>query len=247
MALELRNEFNLDRNADGGTVPDLVTRQIRMAGQYIWKQADWRFRLKRGTLTTVAQTESAALPSDFYELWQRWLRDPQATASAMIGFTEDPAAYQRYADAFDMTDSSDDAEPRMACIVQDTSQSSFTWYALLAPRPDAVYTYPFWYLQADPWTLGTADDDAVPKWPQPFDDGWYMRAKYHLQSVMRGDDSWRELRGGFQKWLSEMLAENNETLSDSMERIEDWYTDHLVAPVAAGGLYTGFLRTKWPT
>ena len=242
LAEHLRNHFNVDRNAAGGTVPDMLTWEVRQAGQHIWTHTDWRFRVKRGTLTTVAETEAAALPSDFYELWQRWLRDPQGTAANPIVFTEDPSRYQAYADEFDMTDSTHDGEPRMACIVQDTSEDEFTWHVLLAPRPGAVYTYPFWYLQADPWTSGATDDDEVPKWPQPFDAGWEMRARYKLQSILRGDDSWRELRGGFQRWLSDMRAENNETLCDSMERTEDYYKDH-VYPSAATGLFRGRFLT----
>lgn len=246
LATLLVNEFNISRNAAGGSVPDHVTRLVRMAGQYIWKFSDWRFRCKRGTLTTVASQESADLPSDFYELWQRWLRDPQTEANRIITFTEDPSRFQGFADRYDTTDSSDDSEPRLAVICQDTSQSSFTWYALLSPVPDDVYTYPFWYLTKDPWLTGDTADDAVPQWPQPFDDGWYMRAKYKLQSIHRGDDSWRELRGGFYKWINEMKSENDETISDAMERVEDWYSDLYFQP-STSGLETGFLGTKWPS
>ena len=102
----------------------------------------------------------------------------------------------------------------MACIIQDTSQTTFTWYFHVAPRADAEYTYPYWYLMADGWTAGTLDDDDVAPWPKVFDHGWYLRAKYLCQAAFRGDDAWQQTKGGFNKWLIQAKEESDETLSD---------------------------------
>jgi len=246
MALHMRNEFNVDRNATGGSIPDHLTRTIRDAGQYIWTVEDWVFRLKRGTLTTVAESETADLATDFYKLWTPWLRDPQGDTLHTIVFTQDPTYYQRVADRYDMTETADDAAP-MVALIAPTSGSTFGREVYLAPRPDAEYTYPYWYLTSDPWLSGTTGDDEAPAWPKPYDDGWYMRARYKMQSIHRGDDSWRELRNGFLKWLAQTKKENDETIANAAhERGEAWYRDLQRTPRALSLQRTGLYDSFFP-
>ena len=243
----LVGEGNYNRHSDGGGAPDRLANLIREAAQSIWNEYDWRFRWKRGTLTTVASTETAAAASDFGELAQRWVRDPQASALRPIEFTEDPAQFQRFADRYDSTDSSDEGEPSMACIAQDTSQSTFTWFFYLSRIPDDAYTYPYWYLMADGWTLGTLDDDDVAPWPKAFDHGWYLRAKYLAQAAFSPGDRWQQTKGGYNKWLERTKQESNETMADpGGAPFEDHYQDLGGAVAVADPKRTGFMDQTWP-
>lgn len=238
-------ELAQDRNATGGTVPDRQTRLVREAGQNLWTIEDWRYRWKPGTLTTVADTQTAALPSDFFELAQRWLRDPQVAAYHKIRFFESPELYQALEDQWDSTDSDQYGEPRYAVIHEDTSQSTFTYYVRLAPTPDAVYTYPFWYLTADPFILGTTDDDEYVPWPKPFDDAWYWNAAWRVQRAFRGDDEWKATREVFQDAVKQLRMENDETMVRVMDRIRDTYKDFGSTASSLHPRYTGFLATRW--
>lgn len=147
LAEQIRGEINMDADAAGGSVPARLSNVIRECGAKLWNGIDWRFRRKQGTLLVAANVATARLPVDFAELDHRWLKETTAKASLM--FTDDASIFQSRKDYYD---SASTGYPNTAFICQDTTRTTWTWYAVLAPTPSDTITYPYWYLLNDPWT-----------------------------------------------------------------------------------------------
>lgn len=221
MAAQIRGELECDPDAAGGTVPARLENVIVEAGRGLWNGADWRFRWRQGTLTTAAGTATAALPDDFGEMAQRQLRRTGGYWSNDLWFAEDASRWQEYCDQFDLTDTDDRDKPRLATIVQDLDDTTdFTWEVMLAPIPDAIYTYKFWYLTVDPWTNGTITgeafgDSSMPPMPTAFHEGWHLHALAEAQRAFHKPDAgaWQNTSAQYQEWFVRQEALNNETLT----------------------------------
>lgn len=237
LAETTRASLDLPRHGD-------ITRQIveivREAAVALWTSYDWRFRLKSGTLSCVANTEVAALPADFAELDSRWLKN--YNEQARLRFTEDVAVYQSFRDQYDSTDTS---IPRLACITQDISEAVFAWEVRVAPTPSENITFPFWYLKKDPWhVVGTILADTVaPVWPETFFRGWRLLAKLSVAKEFPGqgdakDRSYSYARDekAWNAWLGQQMAENDETIrTGDAEYIDDGYGDDAAVGMGVPG------------
>ncbi len=223
LAAHIRGEIDQNPEAAGGDIPDRMMTIVRAAGVELWHAIDAKYRRKRGTLTTVASQAYAAVASDYDKLDQRWLKaKPSTTADAAIRFTSDVAEWQTHSDRFATA-----GEPELATMVQDTTQSTFTWYAMLAPVPDQVYTFYYWYLTNDPWTVAAAGwtDDSSPLWPSTFDEGWLLNALWKCQRAFCPDDRWKSTKAMYDDWLNRQRAENDEILARNDDTIQDGYQD----------------------
>lgn len=226
LAAHLRGELDVDPNAAGGTVPDRLMNIVRETGISLWNMADWRFRLKRGTLTTVAGTSTVSVPSDFAEIAQRFLQH-NSTSTGVSGllFTEDKIYFQERADGYLSTDT---GNPVVAVVDVDRSGSSWAQQFLLCPTPDAVYSFPYWYVIKDPWSLSTPlSDSSTPQWPPTFNMGWHLYALARAQRAFgKSEETWRESWAAFSDWFQRQLQENNETITTSnLEPIRGGYDD----------------------
>jgi len=231
LAAHIRGELEVNPDAAGGTVPARLENIIIESGRGLWNGADWRFRWREGTLTTVAAASTAALPDDFAELCQRWIRRNNGDFGSGLTFVEDVTRWREYADHFDASDSSSNSEPHLATVIQDESNTdAFAWVAMLSPTPDAVYTYKFLYLRLDPWTHGLLSgsefaDTSVPLMPPTFYEGWHLYALARAQRVFGKGDDWKETWAAYKEWFNRSKSENDETLTFAADSIVDGYQD----------------------
>lgn len=204
---------------------------VRQNGIAMWTSHDWRFRARQGTLSLVADDAVVAVPADFAELDQRWLRNMAETGNdyPSLRFTEDPIVFQRVQDRFQ---SGDTGTPQIACFVRDyDTAGSFVWEIMLAPAADNTYSYKYWYLILDPWTTSAITDAESPKWPATFNKGWLLKSKMEaavhfagrFESVAKAHGP---TRGQWKDWIKGQVEENNETMTTSQnEYIEPGYSD----------------------
>ena len=224
LAAHLVGEVDVDRNAAGGSVPTRFLNLVVEAGMELWDSTDWVFRYTVGSLVTVASQAYVQMPDDFGELAQENLRC--STAATVLRVVTDPVYWRAAADQYLSTDTS---EPVLGCIIRDASATE-NWRSkiLLAPTPAAIYTYPYMYMIANPWTAGDlADHDAYPIWPDTFFVGWRLLAKYKIERAWGKKDEADESRKEFDRWMDKQKSENNEMLSRDNQRIQDGYRDHL--------------------
>lgn len=196
---------------------------VRECGITLWNAYDWRFRARQGTLSITAATATVAAPSDFGELYQRWLRDYDDNAT--LRFTESVTAYQAVADTYD---SDDTGEPEIACFVRDYTASTWTWKIIFSPTSDAAYSYTYWYVVTDPWTSDSLADTASPVWPATFNAGWRLLSRMQVAQAFNSK-TYESDRKAWMDWLGKQVAENDETITTgSSEYIEDGYGDTLL-------------------
>lgn len=220
LAVHLRGELNVDPDAGGSDGPDRVLTLARECIPLLWHMQDWRFRAKKGMLTTSDGTTAYTAPTDFSKLDQRWLRDRSET-SQPLQFTEDVVEYQKIADGYESTDT---GTPRRAVVYWDSTTE--LWKFEVAPPPDAVYVYAYWYMTNDLWTVGTVDDDDTKvKWPSHFNEGWRLLAKMKVLHAFKKGDEWKEAWGAFKAWLGAHMEQTDETITDPNEYIPDGYND----------------------
>ena len=224
LAAQIRGELDMDADAAGGTVPARLENLVRESGISLWNLHDWQFRRKSGTLTCADAGEAVAVPADFSELEQHWLRD--TGSQTPLQFYTDPRAYQLAKDEYDNDDT---GRPIAVMIVTDTAQTHFDQQFVWFPVSDQEYTFSYWYVTHDPWSVN-ADllaDDAIPVWPSTFHEGWHLYALARSQRSFRADDAWKETWAAFQGWARQQVRENDETITtaDSDEYIVDGYRD----------------------
>ena len=218
IAEQIRGEMNMDENAAvDPPIPSRLLKLIYEAGAGLWMMSDWPFRLKQGTLTTVASNEDASTPSDFSKLDQVWLNKQEDYAP--IRFHSDPRGFQM---ASDRDIDADEGSPTDALVVPDAS-GGYTFQ--LTPVPDAVYTYKFWFFIEDPWTGGAIADDGAPGWPAPFPELWHLYSTARAQRHFRADDSWQEAWAHFKQRLNDAKNDNNEVITEPNDLIIDGYGD----------------------
>jgi hypothetical protein len=220
LGAHLRGQVNADADAAGGSVPDRVKTTIRAAAIELWTCRDWDFRRTLGSLATTASTADYASPTAFAELDQRWLRDRDSTLS-MLRFTTDPIRFQETADLYTSTQT---GQPEIAYVFWDSSTKA--WKFKLSPIPNKVYTYPYWYLTADPFTQGTQDDTTAMPWPKTFDDGWRRLATAMVKDLFGKQDDAQASLVDFRNWLTTQITERDEPSAlPGEERIRDGYND----------------------
>jgi hypothetical protein len=228
----LAGELNIARSVSGSE-PDRLLTRVNDARKDVWRAHDWRFRRKKTTFVTVANTNTVALPSDFHKLDQRWVIDNDKSAGRKISFTDDIEIYEE--NALSYGTSTD--EPKIA-LIKSTLTSAFAESILLTPTPDDAYTYDYWYYCLMP----SVADDASPIWPEEMFDGWYRLARVYAFKAFRRDKAWREDWDFYQEWLQEAIEKHDETFSDNTPLIEDATGD---------GVYFGDTRgwytTPWRT
>jgi len=240
LADQMRAEMDQNADAAGGRIPDRIAKIVREKGLWLFDKQDWLFRVTPATLSVAAGDTEVSMPSDFKELHSNSMRVDDASAYRML-WTENPSYWQA-AKAMIGNEASSNA-PRIACLYY----TGGAWKARIWPAADQAYDYDFWYVKASPWS-GTpiADNIALSPtyWPEDFDEGWYALCAYHIYSRFRGDDAWKGFKSEFEKWLRDHDVENNETISDNLEPIEDVMTDFQVtASSLQAGLPGG--NIKW--
>jgi len=217
LADQLRSEMDLNPDAPGGTIPDRISKIIREKGRWLFHHEDWLFRKTPGTLTVAAGATEITMPTDFKELDSRTMRVSDGGRYRLI-WTQDPSAWQAAKDLIGHTAT---GTPRIGLLYY----TGGAWKAKIWPEADEDVTYDYWYLKASPWSGASPIADATvlapTYWPEDFDDGWYALCCYHVYGRYRSDNAWQSFKSEFKEWLAAHRAENNETISDGMEQIED--------------------------
>ena len=195
---------------------------VKQAGVMLWNQMDWRFRIKKATLTTVDGTADYATPADFAKLDQRWVRDNTENNQYLeTRFTSDPRLFQEISDSYESTDK---GLPVSAFVNQDQTELTFKWQFSVIPVPDKVYTFVYWYLSQDPWSQGL-DSTETPLWPDTFNNGWRLLSQLQMSISFKSELASQDRRT-FNEWMKQQIAENNETITDpDRETIIDGYSD----------------------
>lgn len=173
---------------------------------------------------TVTATGRYTLPAWVAKIDQRWLEDSAKSSSTPIRVTDDPQGFQQIADQYDSTD---EGEPVCMLLVRDFDESTFWWEAVITPLTDDTYTYPIWCLAKNPFLAESASDETIIAWPETFDRGWYLDARYRMLRAWGGSsDEASEAKNDFKEWIARQLAENNTTISSAAEpSSEDAYGD----------------------
>lgn len=233
IAIELKRNEKAEeaRQTDRRVLLAAISNIVLECGKALWTYQDWRWRRKQATLTIEAGDTEADLPEDFGEFDGRWLR--KADSCWPLRIYEDASQWQAIVDsgAAALT-----GQPTDAVLVQDgTAESGFAWKILLSPKADQAYSFTYWYLTCDPWTTGDVTASTIPTWPQTFNEGWKELALAKCRARFEKGLSWQQASAAFKDWLQRTLAENNETIADPSNYIEDGYGDIGRATSAYGG------------
>jgi hypothetical protein len=222
LAAHIRGIVNADADAAGGTTPARIPTTIRAAAVELWTKRDWDFRRKLGSFVTSVAGQLYTAPTDFAEIDQRWIRNRDGTGNA-LRFTTDPVTFQEIADRYLSTDT---GQPVIALTYWDTTTS--LWKFQVSPIADAIYTYPYWYLTADPFTqpAATIGDTTALSWPKTFDEGWRRLATAMCLDLYGRNDEAQATLKGFKEWFADQVGERDEPASlPGEERIRDGYND----------------------
>ena len=237
LADQMRSEMEQNPDAAGGNIPDRVAKIVREKGIWLYNHLDWLFRKIPGSLTVAEGDTTITMPLDFKKLDDRAMRVNENDTYRLL-WTEDPSAWQA---AKDRIGSTATGSPRIAVLYY----TGGVWVAKVWPEVSEAATYDFWYLKTNPWygTAPIADNINLSPdyWPEEFDDGWYALCAYHLYSRFRSDDSWKGFKSEFNTWLKAHESQNNETLADNLEPVEDVMNDfrHTTSGLSAGSLPGG--------
>ena len=224
---QLVGEVNMARNATGGAVPDRATAIVAECYSRLWEMFPWKYRRRLATLTIAANGTTCQLPENFEKLDVQWLKENNRKGSLL--FTDDAQLFQDRVYAAN----SQTGVPSLALIAPDTTVT--TYYAMMAHvdrAPTVQFTYPYWYLCLAP-ALGATD---YPLWPKPFMGVWHDYCLFRLQRAFTGDDRWKETYAAWKAAVENAMTENNETLVNSTEAIQDAYGDLDALPSAFGAL-----------
>lgn len=225
LTAHVRGILGTDPNAAGGAIPARLLHVVIAAGVELWSRHDWRFRIRSATLTVSAGASTADLDDEFGELYGRWWRD--AEDANFLKFYDDAMLWQRQADLYDVTAAADDGRPQHALITRDTTETTgWAWYVRFERSADVEYTYPYWYVAADPWTSGIiANDTTAPIWPVTFHEGWRQLAAHKaLEDYGKNDEAKLKLRQ-YAGWLKQQKSENDEAISVPNAQRMDGYKD----------------------
>ena len=215
---------------------------VKQAGVMLWNQLDWKFRVRKTTLTTADGTADYATPADFAKLDQRWIRNTtQNNQYYSTRFTDDPRLFQEISDSYDSTET---GLPVSAFVNQDTTALVFKWQISVIPVPDKAYEFVYWYLAQDPWSQGLTAAEA-PLWPDTFNNGWRLLSQLQVSISFKSDSASQDRRT-FNSWLKNQIDENNETITDpDRETIIDGYGDSGI--VSAGNRFNaGYNEWRLP-
>jgi hypothetical protein len=217
----------------------VVSEIVAQAGVMIWNHVDWRFRVKKATLTTADGTADYATPVDFSKLDQRWIRSQtENNQYYATRFTDDPRLFQEISDDYASTDK---GLPVSGYVNRDTSESTFKWQISLIPVPDKAYEFVYWYLESDPWGQGLTAAQS-PLWPDTFNNGWRLLSQLQV-SVTFKSDSVSQDRRTWNEWITQQVNENNETITDpDRETIIDGYGD---SNILSGRRLNGVSALDW--
>lgn len=227
LASHLLGETSQSRNALADA-PERMLDIVAEGLRELWELEDWFFQRRVETLSVSAADEEEALPADFRKLDSRWLQDNEQSSTGLV-FTHNVAVWEevwsRYGD-------NDDGEPRIACVMQDTSELNYDkWKALLAPKADQAYSYEYIYLPICPIdldsdaTLHRGDGEIITMMPKKFHAGWRMRGRWKVLQVFGDPDDAKDAKKDFDTWHNEALKENNARLVDPTGPVHDGYGD----------------------
>jgi hypothetical protein len=218
LADQNRSEMDVNPDAAGGRIPDRVMKIIREKGRWLFKREDWLFRRAPGTLTIAAGLTEVSMPTDFAELDGR-LMQCKATTGYRLYWTQNYSMWQAAKDR--IGHDAPAGSPRIALLYY----TGGAWKARFWPESDVEYTYDYWYLKADPWSGATPIADNIQLsptyWPADFDILWEKFCRYELVSRYRTDEAWRGFRKEGDDALKALIAENDETIGDNIEPIQD--------------------------
>ena len=233
LGADVRGGVSQDAEAGTGTAPNRILTLVREAGIDLWNAAPWGWRKKRATFSTVDGTATVDAPADFgaFEVPALAASDDLAHT---LAFTDSTPDFQQEADSWGTAE----GQPVAALIERDlATTSSFKYRFRLAPTPDAAYTYTYWYLQHDPWTVGTGyiSDNESPLWPQRFHIGWRLAALARVVSGYGDAKQRREAKDEFDAWLGKEREDNAAGLVPQDVYVQDAYQD----PSAVGSRLRG--------
>jgi len=233
LAADVRGGVSQDESAGTNAVPNRILTLVREAGIDLWNAAPWGWRKKRATFSTVDGTATVDAPADFgaFEVPALAASDDLAHT---LAFTDSTPDFQQEADSWGTAE----GQPVAALIERDlATTSSFKYRFRLAPTPDAAYTYTYWYLQHDPWTVGTGyiSDNESPLWPQRFHIGWRLAALARVVSGYGDAKQRREAKDEFDAWLRKEREDSAKGLVPQDVYVQDAYQD----PSAVGSRLRG--------
>lgn len=191
------------------TFRDQARRHVVHFGNWVGTQADWEFRKKSSTITTVADTTTYELAADCQSL------------RSMRNTTRDRKMYIRDYDWLDNVDP-DDSETGSPYVVipAGIDTSTGVWEVDLFPTPDAVETlsYRYWSKMPNYTSVDDVDDldTDMPDWLQTavmfVVSGWLMQAK--------GDRSGGGVDVGMgMEMVQNAVAENTKQLAGETVRL----------------------------
>ena len=218
LADQIRSEMDVNPDAAGGRIPDRVMKVIREKGRWLFKHQDWMFRRAPGTLTITDGLTELAMPADFKELDGRLMRCKATTGYRMF-WTQNYSMWQAEKDRIGHEAAA--GSPRIALLYY----TGGAWKARFWPEADVDYTYDYWYMKADPWSGASPIADNIQLsptyWPDDFDAVWEKFCRYELVSRYRADDAWKGFRKEGDDALLALIRENDETIGDNIEPIQD--------------------------
>ena len=247
MATDLMGILNRSPNATGGTPSTRLLRIVTDAYADLWEMHEWQFRKVLATLMTVSGTATVYLPTDFEKLDQDWLNENNDRG--VLLFTENQEQFEDWRHVH----SDQGGVPTIAFIKVKTSlTTSYLAEVLFTPTPNAVLTYPYFYLRFAPSLAVTAS----PVWPRVFNRGWKYLATARARKSMESGKAWEGDEALWQDWLANAKVNNNEVKSSNTAVIGDGYGDlgstasspyqWGVGGAGAGGSVGGPAVIPWP-
>lgn len=108
---------------------------------------------------------------------------------------------------------------------------SCIWQVKFAPKSDDAYVFPYIYLPKCPIDLDTShvdhrSDSEVLIMPEPFHEGWHLRALYKAHQRFGSPEKAAMMGAEFNSWLQTAVEENNEMITDNPDPVKDGYGDY---------------------
>ncbi len=226
LALNLLGSTSQSRNAVGAA-PDRMLELSAESLRFIWEVEDWYWQRVIGSLAVSNGDTEEAMPDNFRKIDSKWIADKNESGTGLV-FTNSPALWK---EVWSQYETDEDGEPRIACLIQDTSEADFMkWKAMLAPTADQAYTYPYVYLVTCPIDLDSAGtgykgEGEVIQMPGPFHRGWRLHGRWQVLMEYGPRDKVAGAKKAYQDWLMDALREHKERMTDPIGPAIDGYGD----------------------
>lgn len=209
----LLGELNQSRTTGVGNVPDRLTHLVALAYRELWTAQEWVFRMRRGTLTLAAGSDTALIVPDCAKIDATKLHEEGG--SGTMALTSDRDFFEDFRRAHRTST----GRPQLA-YMEPAAQATHRLQARVCPTPDQAYTYIYPYYCYAP----ALDSGATPLWPDYFNAGWLLSALYRVLRAFRKDSAWKAAMADYEEWLAGRIKDN-ETVVSSTEAIRDANND----------------------